>query len=88
LKLYKVCIEPEGNAKRSGEEFLYEKSLGSELSRFLRRKEYAGNRNLQKAKFRRNNTSDKCYRDPGTHFLGEAKVETFRDLENFLSLRV
>jgi hypothetical protein len=87
LKLCKVCIEPEGNAKEIGEEFLCEKSLGSELSRSLRRKECMGNRSLHKAKLRRNNTSDKCYRDPGTHFPGEAKVETFGDLENFLSLR-
>jgi hypothetical protein len=87
LKLYKVCIEPKRNTRRSGEEFLCEKSLGSELSRSLRCKECTGNRSLHKEKIRRNNTSDKCYQGPGTHFPGGAKVETFGDLENLLSLR-
>jgi hypothetical protein len=48
LKLCKVCIEPERNARRSGEEFLCEKSLGSELSRSLRCKECMGNRSLHR----------------------------------------
>jgi hypothetical protein len=78
-----VCIEPEGNARGlGGGGFLCEKSLGFELSRSLRCKECAGNRSLHQTKLRRNNTLGKCCRDPGIHFPGEAKAETFGDLEN------
>jgi hypothetical protein len=34
-------------------------------------------------KLRRKNTLGKCCRDPGIHFLGEAKARTFTDLENY-----
>jgi hypothetical protein len=78
-----VCIKPEGNARGlGGGGFLCDKSLGSELSRSLRRKECVRNRSLQQTNVRRNNTLGKCCRDPGIHFPGEAKARTFGDLEN------
>jgi hypothetical protein len=81
-----VCIEQEENARRS-EEFLCKKSLGSELSKSLRRKECTGNRSLYKTKLRGITLQISVSEIQESHFPGGAKVETFGDLENILSLK-
>jgi hypothetical protein len=58
LNLYKVCIELEGNTRGLGGEFLYEKSLGSTLSRSLRHKECVRNRSLHQTKLKRKTLSE------------------------------
>jgi hypothetical protein len=46
-----------------------------------------GSRGLHKENLRRNNTLDKCYRDPRNPFPRRRRRSSLRDLENILSLR-
>jgi hypothetical protein len=66
-----------------GEEFLFEKSFGSELSKSLKHKECMGSRSLHETKLRRSSTFQKCSRSPRDRLTGSSKVETFEDLETF-----
>jgi hypothetical protein len=67
------------------EELLTEKSFRTDLLKSVKCKECVGSQSLQKAKPRRDNTFQKCSRVPRVGTTGGAKVESFKDLEKFLS---
>jgi hypothetical protein len=65
------------------EEFLFNKSFGSDLSKSLKHKECAGSRSLHETKIRRDNSFQKCSRSSRDRLIGSSKVGTFEDLETF-----